>query len=190
MKTLSELEQNIHRTQIDYLEVSSSLQEIQSRGLYRKAGYHTFDMYLAGRWGWRKNYMKNVMKAAAVAKDVSSVVNSVPSVTQALFMKSLTTEQRQELAKKVGDFKSTPVTTIKLQVAKIRGAVQTPRKEEPEFAWGEKLIFTLEQTSLHTRDLIVRKLPYNYRDRLAPLQSALTTTKNDIVNLLAYLEGK
>lgn len=178
MRTLAELEQKIYKIQIDYLEVSKALYEILERGLFKEAGYCDFDTYINERWALSSAYLKNIMKASAVAQDVSVVVNSVPTVTQALYMKSLTTQQRQELAKTVKDFKNTPVETIKTAVARLRGNQRIPRKAEPVSLWGSALVYALGQTSLWIKSLLLKPLPKDATIRNAAIQAAKTTQKD------------
>lgn len=188
MRTLAELEQKIYKVQINYLEVSKALHEIRERKLFQEAGYRDFDTYLNERWALSNAYLKNIMKASAVAQDVSVVVNSVPTVTQALYMKSLTTPQRQELAKDVKDFKNAPVETIKAAVARLRGNQRMPRKTEPASLWGSALIYALEQTSLWIKSLLLKPLPKDAKIRNAVIQAAKTTQK-DITLFLQEIDN-
>lgn len=189
MKTLAELEQKIYKVQIDYLDISRALYEIKERGLFFEAGYKTFDAYLEGRWELSSAYLKNIMKAASVESDVRTYAISAPTVTQALFMKSLTTPQRQELAKKVKDFSKTPITTIKALVAKAQNKTPQRRKIEPDFLWGEQFIFSANQVAGWAKDLRLRPASTD-ANAVGNVLRAAQLAQIELKKVMQYLESK
>lgn len=117
--TLIELESVIERGLQTYVEVGEALKEISERRLYREQGFDTFEAYCEQRWGFSRKVGYEYMRAAVVAQNVTSTVQSQPSLTQAVELSSLTPDQQRELAARV-DFADTTVRELRDIVQSIR----------------------------------------------------------------------
>lgn len=111
-RTIQELESVIAQGQRTFIEVGNALAEIQERRLYRQYGYDTFDDYCKDRWGWTRDMGYKYISAANVARNVESILQTPPSLTQAIQMASLPAEQQQEIAERV-DFSKTTVRELR-----------------------------------------------------------------------------
>ena len=116
---LSELESVIEHGLKTYVEVGKALDEIREGKLYRQQGFGTFEEYCEKRWGWTRQHGYLVIRAAAAAENVISILHSAPSMAQAAILATLTPDQQRELAAKA-DFGTVTVQEVKQMVQAIR----------------------------------------------------------------------
>ena len=75
-------------------------EEIQASRLYKQT-HQTFEAYCRERWGFKRQTTYDYMYAAEVGENVRSVVQTPPSLTQAMRMAPLEPEQQRNVASRV-----------------------------------------------------------------------------------------
>jgi hypothetical protein len=119
-----------------FVQVGQALAEIRDRRLYR-ANYRTFEDYCRRRWSFTRQRAHQLIEAAAVVEDVSTVVDVLPAnEAQARELTALKDpEERQEAWREAtSGSKGKPVTAaaVKNAVADVRRAKRrTPGEREP-----------------------------------------------------------
>jgi len=151
ISSFTEIEAVLQDERTSYVRVAEALECLQEKGFYRTWGYDNLDQYLQDRWGYSKQYFKTISIAARVARDISGVTRSVPTVAQAAFMASLTKPQLLSLAKKI-DFTKVTVLEIRQKVAGIRGVVAFKPRKQDDWLPGQRIALSLQQTIVCLRD--------------------------------------
>jgi len=118
-RTIAELEAIIEPGLQTFMEVGSALKEISERRLYREQGFGTFEEYCEKRWKFARQTAYDYLKAADVADNVRSSVQSLPSFTQARELASLPPERQREVASRV-DFTTTTVRELKETIKRVK----------------------------------------------------------------------
>ena len=98
---LEHCELAIERHRATYIPAGEALSTIAEHRLYRVSGYATFEAYLAERWQLDREYAYKLMRAARVARNVESIPQSVPSLTQAIQLATLPPKEQQAVAREV-----------------------------------------------------------------------------------------
>lgn len=95
-RSLDELESVIERGVHTFVEVGEALLEIRDRRLYRNQGFATFEDYCQKRWGWSRARGYQLIDAAKVAENLSTVVDTPLNERQARELAQLPPEQQRE----------------------------------------------------------------------------------------------
>lgn len=144
---LHELEKVIERGREAFIEVGEALIEIHDSRLYRKAGFSSFEEYVRKRWGWTRQNAYLHIKAAGVAENVKTSLQSgdAPSVSQAAALAPLPPERQREIAASV-HFRDTSVVEITALVRQESAALAKPRTvrvvDAPSLAPAEREVPT------------------------------------------------
>lgn len=127
-RTITELEAVIERGMQTYVEVGEALEEIREAKLYRE-DYATFEDYCRERWGMARQTAYDYLRAAEVAENVRSSVQSQPSFTQARELASLPPEQQVEVAAEL-NFAEATVKDVREAVAAKKNVHHSSESEE------------------------------------------------------------
>jgi hypothetical protein len=105
---LCELECIIQKGKDTFVEVGTALSEIRDSRIYR-ATFKTFEDYCKDRWDFSKTYANNIIAAAEVVGNLTTIVVKPQTETQARPLAKLPAEQQpaaweraQEIAKEEG----------------------------------------------------------------------------------------
>jgi hypothetical protein len=139
-RTLAELEDVIRPGLNAYVEVGKALSEINERRLYRDQGYHTFEEYCEKTWGIKRQTAYDYIKAADVAENVRTSVQTQPSLSQSVELSVLAPEQQREIAART-NFGIATVRDVREQVRVTRqGSVPAKQPVQPLYVHVERFI--------------------------------------------------
>lgn len=162
---LADLEQVIERGKNTFVEVGNALSEIRDSRIYR-ATHATFEAYCKDRWGWSRPKAYQMIEAAAVAGNLSTMVDVPTSERQARPLAKLEPEQQpaawekaQEIAKEEGK----PVTARHVEQAVAEIVAPEPirmegdEEEMPEPESGVALVYA--RTAIDALNKIPKRDP-------------------------------
>lgn len=106
-KRLRKLEGIIDRGMKSFVEVGNALAEIQRDNLYRET-HKTFAAYVEDRFGFKKSRAYQLIEAASVADEMSTMVDKLPNERQARELAKAPPEEREEIWEDVVDSEPEP----------------------------------------------------------------------------------
>jgi DNA modification methylase len=118
---LAALESIIERGLQTYLEIGNALFEIREDRLYRAQGFGTFENYCRQRWGWKSRQVPYNYIAASRAAENVQTTGQVPSLSQAVELAALPTDQQHDVVRAI---ESTGKTLNAVSVREVRTIVQ------------------------------------------------------------------
>ena len=117
-------------------DVGRALAEISERRLYREQGFATFEAYCAERWGWSRKTGYEYIRAADAAQNVTSTVQTLPSLTQAVALAPLPPDQQREVAANIDFGKATVREVREVVKERRRGSVSPHHSRSKNRKWG------------------------------------------------------
>jgi hypothetical protein len=124
-RTLQQLEAVIESGLRTFVEVGVALMEIRERRLYREQGFTTFEDYCLERWKMSRPRAYQLMEAAYVVGNLSTIVDKPKNEAQARELAPLSPEQQREVAAGI-DFKNTTAAEIRARVQELQSGGASP----------------------------------------------------------------
>lgn len=129
---LRKAETAIDKGQQTFLEVGNALAAIRDGKLYRET-HKTFDAYCGERWKFTRQRAQQLIEAAVVVEELSTMVDKITTERQARELARVPEDQREsvlDLAEEKADGK--PVTAAAIRQAAAEVLEAEPEIEEPQ----------------------------------------------------------